>query len=74
MSRQARVAVGGVPHHITQRGNGRQPVFLTDDDRLFFLATRRRKCGEHGLSLLGHCLMTHHMHLVVVPQPGDVAV
>ena len=33
MSRMARVVVEGVPHHITQRGNHRQKVFLRDEDR-----------------------------------------
>jgi putative transposase len=27
-----------VPHHVTQRGNNRQPVFFSDDDRRFYLA------------------------------------
>jgi putative transposase len=28
MARIARVVVPGVPHHITQRGNRREPVFF----------------------------------------------
>ena len=35
MPRQARVVAVGVPHHITQRGNNRQEVFLSDEDRQF---------------------------------------
>jgi REP element-mobilizing transposase RayT len=43
--RIARIVVPGVLHHVTQRGNNRQDVFLTDDDRLerelgFSLETR----------------------------------
>ncbi len=30
MSRQARVVAEAVPHHVTQRGNNRQDIFLTD--------------------------------------------
>ena len=37
MARMARVVAAGVPHHITQRGNNRQDVFLLDDDRRFYL-------------------------------------
>jgi GrpB-like predicted nucleotidyltransferase (UPF0157 family) len=33
MPRVARVVIPGVPHHVTQRGNNRQDVFFTDDDR-----------------------------------------
>ena len=57
MSHQSRVVAVGVPHHITQRGNNRQTVFRSDADRLFYLATLRRKAREHDLSILGFCLM-----------------
>ncbi|MDB5430525.1 MAG: transposase, partial [Caulobacter sp.] len=36
MARLARVVVPGVPHHVTQRGNRRQPVFFHDDDYAFY--------------------------------------
>jgi putative transposase len=39
MPRQARLVADGVPHHITQRGNNRQEVFLLDEDRRFYLDT-----------------------------------
>ena len=32
MTRLARVVVEGVPHHITQRGNRRQPTFFQPED------------------------------------------
>lgn len=32
MARLARVVVPGLAHHITQRGNRREPVFFGDDD------------------------------------------
>jgi len=36
MSLLARTVVPGVPHHVTQRGNHRQPVFFGDDDYSFY--------------------------------------
>ena len=38
MARHARMAIPGVAHHVTQRGNYRQGVFFTDDDRRVYLA------------------------------------
>jgi putative transposase len=32
MARLARLVVPDVPHHVTQRGNRRQPVFFSDED------------------------------------------
>ncbi|HVO98403.1 MAG TPA: hypothetical protein VMT15_10070 [Bryobacteraceae bacterium] len=33
----ARAVLVGVPHHLTQRGLDRQPVFFTDADREAYL-------------------------------------
>jgi putative transposase len=67
MPRVARVVIPGLPHHVTQRGNNRQDVFFTDDDRAFYLETLRRQSRRHGLELHGFCLMTNHVHLIVTP-------
>ena len=32
MARLARSVFAGVPHHVTQRGNGRAQTFFSDDD------------------------------------------
>lgn len=32
MARIARVVVPGLPHHVTQRGNRREPVFFAAED------------------------------------------
>jgi len=71
MPRVARIAVPGVPHHITQRGNNRQDAFFVDDDRRVYLALLRRQAEAHGMAVLGYCLMTNHVHLVAVPQEED---
>ena len=64
------VAVGA-PHHITQRGNNQQDVFLFDDDRRRYLDTLRRECARRDVALLGYCLMSNHVHLVAVPNRAD---
>ena len=63
MPRAARVVAEGVPHHITQRGNNRQDVFLVDEDRRFYLETLAEDCRRCGVGVLGYCLMTNHVHL-----------
>jgi len=61
------VAVGE-PHHIVQRGNNRQDVFFVDDDRRVYLSFLREQGARHGLRIHAYCLMTNHVHLVVVPE------
>ena len=71
MPRMARVVAEAVLHHVTQRGNNRQDTFFLADDRRFYLETLRAKCRDHGVVVLGYCLMTNHVHLVVVPRRAD---
>jgi putative transposase len=71
MARKARVVAAGVPHHVTQRGNNRQDVFLADDDRRYYLSVLRDRSQQAGLQLLGYCLMTNHVHLVALPTRAD---
>jgi putative transposase len=67
----ARVVAVGAPHHITQRGNGRQSVFDTDQDRLLYLDLLRNYAGRHSLKLGAWCLMSNHVHLVAIPERPD---
>ena len=68
MPRGKRVVVAGLPHHITQRGNGRAQVFDCDPDRTVFLDLLARYSQQYGLSLWGYWLMSNHFHLIAVPS------
>jgi len=65
--RFARVVVPGCPHHITQRGNARRDVFFTGSDRRVYLGLLKQYAQEYALEVLGYCLMTNHVHLIVIP-------
>ena len=71
MARLARVVAVGIPHHVTQRGNARQFILSSDAERLVYLELLREYATLHQLSVLGYCLMSNHVHLVVVPQQSD---
>jgi len=71
MARLPRVVVADVPHHVTQRGNARQVILASDADRVTYLELLRQYSHLHGLSVLGYCLMSNHVHLIAVPQTGD---
>jgi len=51
MSRLARVVAAGVPHHITQRGNRRQPTFFGDEDYQTYLRLPAASCAEHRVTI-----------------------
>ncbi|MDA0737849.1 MAG: transposase [Nitrospirae bacterium] len=71
MPRLARTVFAKVPHHITQRGNRREDIFLTNDDRETYLAWLEEYCQQHGVDILAYCLMSNHIHLVAVPTTED---
>lgn len=68
MPRRPRFIVPGVAHHVTQRGNNRQPVFFSSKDRLLYLQLLRYHASRNGTHILGYCLMTNHVHLIVTPD------
>jgi putative transposase len=68
MARIARVIVPGVPHHIVQRGNRRQDVFLAQGDQIAYLAILKEQSAKYGLSVWAYCLMTNHIHIIAVPE------
>ena len=71
MARLARVVAPGLPHHITQRGNGRQQRFFSDDDHQSYLAFMAQWCSSHDVEIWSYCLMPNHVHLIAVPQSAD---
>ena len=71
MPRIARIVVPGVAHHITQRGNRRMDVFFSDGDRAAYLDLLQELSAQHGLHILGYCLMSNHVHLVGIPRKTD---
>jgi REP-associated tyrosine transposase len=71
MARIARVVVPGLPHHVTQRGNRREPVFFGADDYQLYrrlIATAARRAGA---AVWAYCLMPNHVHLIVTPADAD---
>jgi putative transposase len=71
MPRIARIVVPHLPHHITQRGNNRQVVFFSDEDRQTYLALLKKYAVKYGLELTGYCLMPNHVHIVAKPEQED---
>ena len=71
MPRRARTVFSGVAHHVTQRGNRREDVFFSDEDRLVYLAWLHEYCVIHELEVLAYCLMSNHVHLVAVPASDE---
>ena len=71
MPRLPRTVFAGLPHHVTQRGNRREPIFFSDEDRLVYLAWLKEYADKHQVEVLAYCLMSNHVHLIAVPATDD---
>lgn len=71
MARLARVVLPNSAHHVTQRGNRRQPVFFCDDDYSVYLDLISTFAHKAGTEVLGYCLMPNHVHFAMVPSHRD---
>ncbi|MBE0575165.1 MAG: transposase, partial [Desulfuromonadales bacterium] len=68
MPRLSRLVVPGYPHHITQRGVRSMEIFADDRNRLSYLQFLAEESARFGVTFMGWCLMTNHVHLIAVPE------
>jgi len=64
--------VGGL-YHVIQRGNNRQPIFLTDRDRHAFLERLARFLPPLACRLHAYCLMDNHLHLLLETRQANLS-
>ena len=67
MARLARLVIPGVPYHVTQRGNRRQPTFFDDGDFALYRDLVAGAARRSGTQIWSYCFMPNHVHLIVVP-------
>lgn len=68
MSRLARIVVPGCPHHVTQRGNRREPIFFEPGDQEIYRDLLAEHCQKASVAVWAYCLMPNHVHLIVTPS------
>lgn len=71
MPRSARVVIPGMPHHVIQRGNRRQPTFFSSEDYRTYLGIAAETFAAAKVEVWAYCLMPNHVHLIATPQTED---
>jgi putative transposase len=71
MPRRPRFVCEGEPHHVTQRGNYRQNIFENDEDFRRYSYLVAHYVPIYGIAILAYCLMSNHVHFIVVPKAKD---
>ena len=65
MPRTSRIRSESGFYHVIFRGNGKQLLFESDEDRVCFLSLLKEKVLGQGISLIAWCLMSNHIHLLL---------
>jgi putative transposase len=68
MGRKLRRFAIGVPYHIAHRGNHKQDLFKSDEDRMYYLSLLHRCSRMTGTRIAGFCLMSNHIHAIAIPS------
>lgn len=71
MPRTGRLVIPNHPHHIIHRGHNRQPVFLSEDDYLYYLDNLTEWKTRLRCRLYAYCLMANHVHLILDPGENE---
>jgi len=71
MARLPRLTLPGYPHHVIQRGNNRQDIFLNDLDRRTMLDLLGINAEKSGVEIHSYVLMNNHLHLLATPKSGN---
>jgi REP element-mobilizing transposase RayT len=73
MSRPLRLEFAGALYHITSRGNGRNLIYLQDDDFELFLQILANVCERYNWVVHAYCLMNNHYHLLVETPDANLS-
>jgi putative transposase len=60
--------------HVFARGNGKQAIYLDDDDRHAYLRILGAAVERHNWRCLAYCLMDNHLHLLIETPDANLAV
>lgn len=69
MARFARIVVPGLPHHVTQRGNRREPIFFENGDHDVYCDMLAEQTHRHGVEVLS--LLPDAQPRPLYPDPLD---
>ena len=73
MARPLRIEYPGAIYHVTSRGDRREDIFLTDEDRQVWLDILGKVCNRFNWRVHAFCQMTNHYHLMLETVDGNLS-
>lgn len=71
MARLPRLTAPGLPHHLIQRGNNRQSIYVDEADCALYLRELGEVATLHAVAVHAYVLMPNHVHLLVTPAERE---
>ena len=65
MARQPGFTIPGIPQHIIQRGNNREPCFYTGADYFCYRDNLIEATKKNQVAIHAYVFMTNHVHLLI---------
>ena len=72
MPRPWRIRYAGAKYHVTSRGNGREAIFLGEQDCERFLEQLDSAVDQDNVILYAYVLMPNHFHLLIETPRGNI--
>ena len=73
MARPLRLELAGGVYHVTSRGDGREDIYLSDDDREVWLEVFGQTCERFNWVCHAWCQMTNHYHILIETPDANLA-
>lgn len=73
MARPLRIELAGGVYHVTSRGDRREAIFRSDEDRVEWLAVLGQVCARFNWRCHAWCQMTNHFHLVLETPDANLS-
>ena len=67
MARLARLVLPNFPHHLVQKGNNAQSVFLDSNDYSRYIQLACKYSHKYSVDISAYCLMSNHIHILAAP-------
>lgn len=73
MARPLRIELAGGLYHVTSRGDRRENIYVTDQDRLLWLQLFSDTCERFNWVCHAWCLMDNHYHILIETMEANLA-
>ena len=73
MTRPLRLEFAGALYHVTSRGDRREDIYLSDEDRCDWLDVLGNACQRFNWVVHAFCQMSNHYHLLLKTVDGHLA-